>query len=75
MLWQFSLDFLQSHNSISTIVCLCYNGIYIKPTKFCHMQPYGLSTIRLIMPITGLHIVCVYTTHCIKYILFPIKIA
>ena len=27
------------------------------------------------MFITGLHIVCVYTTHCTKCILFPIKIA
>ena len=51
------------------------NGIYTKPTKFCHRQPYGLSSIRPIMSIAGLHIVCVYTTRCTKYILFPIKIA
>ena len=53
------------------------NGIYTKPTKFCHRQPYhyGLSSIRPIMSIAGLHIVCVHTTHCTKYILFPIKIA
>ena len=51
------------------------NGIYTKPTKFRHRQPYGLSNIRPIMSIAGLHIVCVNTTHCTKYILFPIKIA
>ena len=31
------------------------------------MQPYRLFIISPIMSITGLHIVCVYTIHCISY--------
>jgi hypothetical protein len=31
------------------------------------MQPYRLFSISPIMSITGLHIVCVYTIHCISY--------
>ena len=33
------------------------NGIYTKPTKFCHRQPYGLSSIRPIILLD--YILCV----------------
>ena len=75
VLSRFSLSELFKQNSISTIlfIVLSIIGIYTKTTKFRHRQPYRLSGIRPIMTISGLLIVCGYSTHCKNYILFPIK--
>ena len=66
---------IKRHNSISTIlsIVLAIKGIYTKITKFRHRQANRLSRIGPIITISGLSIVCGYSTHCTKYISFPIK--
>ena len=68
---------IKRHNSISTIlsIVLAINSVYTKTTKFCHRHAYRSSRIGPNMTISGLPIVCGYSTHCTKYILFTIKIS
>ena len=68
---------IKRHNSISTIlsIVLAINGVYTKTTKVYHGHAYRSSRIGPIMTTSGLPIVCSYSTHCTKYISFPIKIS
>ena len=68
---------IKRHYSISQILAtvLAINGIYPTTTKCCHRRRCRLYIIRPIMTISALPSACVYSTHCTKYIVFPIKIS
>ena len=59
-----------------SFIFLAMNGIYTKTTKFCHKLGSLIDYLEsnLLQPFSGLPIVCVYSTHCTKYLLFSIKI-